>query len=101
MLSTEDVLHIAKLANVVLTEEEVSQYQKWLSEALEYVKVLEELDTTHTTATYQVTSNRSVFRQDVEDAKQHLTKEQALKNVPLTSEDGYFGVESITKNQWS
>ncbi|PIV10344.1 MAG: Asp-tRNA(Asn)/Glu-tRNA(Gln) amidotransferase GatCAB subunit C [Candidatus Portnoybacteria bacterium CG03_land_8_20_14_0_80_41_10] len=95
MLSTADVLHIAKLVNITLTHEEIPLYQRWLAQALDYIKILEELDTSQVSPTYQVTNNQAVYRPDVEDTNQHLPQSEVLKNVPLTAENGYFEVNKV------
>ncbi|TAK12291.1 MAG: Asp-tRNA(Asn)/Glu-tRNA(Gln) amidotransferase subunit GatC [Anaerolineae bacterium] len=45
-LTREDVQHIAHLARLTLTEEELERYREQLSSILEHVARLQELDTT-------------------------------------------------------
>lgn len=47
-LSQEDVLHLAALARLELTPDEVELYQKQLGDVLSYVAQLQELDTRST-----------------------------------------------------
>ncbi len=63
-LSDEEVRHIANLANLFLTEEEVKKFQKQLSETLKYVEVLNELKTDGIEPTSQVTGLENVTRED-------------------------------------
>lgn len=87
MLSVEEVKKIAKLANLSLSGEELNLYAPQLSEVLEYVKVLQELDTSEILPTYQVTGLVNVFRKDV--VTPSLSQSEALKNAAATSR-GYF-----------
>ncbi|MCD6399659.1 Asp-tRNA(Asn)/Glu-tRNA(Gln) amidotransferase subunit GatC [candidate division WOR-3 bacterium] len=45
MISEKEVKHIAKLARIKLTEEEVSCYQKQLKTILEYFAKIQKIDT--------------------------------------------------------
>lgn len=54
-LTREEVLKLAKLSRLQLTEAEIEQYQKELSTILEYVKQLESVDVSNLKPTYQVT----------------------------------------------
>ncbi len=64
-LTKDQVLHIAKLARLELTPEEVTKMTKELSSILQYVAVLSELDTSGVEPTAQVTGQKNVFREDV------------------------------------
>ena len=44
-LTREEILHLAKLANITLTDEEVAVYAKQLSEILAYIDQLNKIDT--------------------------------------------------------
>lgn len=63
-LSKEDIQNIASLARLSLTDEEVEMYQKQLSSVLDYMKVLNDVDTDNTPITAQVTGLEDVFRND-------------------------------------
>jgi len=92
MITKEEVLHIAKLANISLSEDDIPKFHQWLSEALDYVRILDEIDTEGVEPTYQVTDLEGVYRPDKEQVEQHLSQEEALSNVPLKSERGYFKI---------
>lgn len=79
MLSEEEVRHIAKLANLSLTDEEVKKFQKQLSETLEYVEILNELNTESVEATSQVTGLINVSREDF--VKPSISQEEALSGA--------------------
>ena len=92
MLSLEEVKKIAKLANLTLTEEELLKYRQQLSETLDYIKVLDELDTTKIAPTFQVTGLVNSLREDV--VKDSLSQAKALSNAKET-ERGYFVTDRV------
>jgi aspartyl-tRNA(Asn)/glutamyl-tRNA(Gln) amidotransferase subunit C len=87
-----DVSKIAKLANLPLTDEEKKKFEKQLSETLDYVKQLEEIDTKNVEPTSQVTGLENVLRED--EVRKSLTQEEALKNAKATHK-GFFKVKQI------
>lgn len=90
-----DVPHVAKLANLPLTDEEIKKFDKQLAETLAYVDNLKEIDTTKVTATSQVTGLENITREDI--AQESLTQEQALSNAKKTY-NGSFEVDAILEN---
>ena len=64
-LTKSDILHIAKLANLTLSEKEVEKYLGQLSDILSYFEKLNEVDTTKIPETSQVTGLINVAREDV------------------------------------
>ena len=91
-LTKEEVLHIAKLANLTLSEEEVKVFGEQLSETLEYVVKLKELKTENVPPTFQTTGLKNVTRND--EIKPSLTQDEALKNAKSTYK-GYFKTKAI------
>lgn len=79
-LTKEEVKHIAKLAKLKLTEEEVEKFQQQLSEVLEYMKVLNEVETGGVEPTAQVTDLENVFRED--EVSPSLEPNEALSCAP-------------------
>jgi len=63
-LSREEVLHIARLARVDLTEEEITRFSEQLSNLLENFEVLQQVDTTDVPPTAQSVALQSVMRED-------------------------------------
>jgi len=64
-ISRDDVIHLAKLSNFDLSEEEIEVLQTDLGNILEYINQLSELDTSGVEPTYQVTDLENVGRDDV------------------------------------
>ena len=92
MLSREDVLHIAKLANLDLTEEEISKFQIQLSGILDYVKKLDEVDTSNVVP-YSHTSKQVNRFQEVDSAKT-LSNKEVLQNAPR-KKNGYVVTDAV------
>lgn len=79
-LNVAEVKHIARLAKLRLTEGEVEKFQQQLSEILEYMEVLNEVDTKDVEPTAQVTGLENVFRED--EVSPSLEPLQALSCAP-------------------
>lgn len=80
-LTREDVLKLAKLARIRLTEAEVAKYQNEIGSILGYVEQLQKLDLSDTEPTTQVTGLTNVMRPDlVRDYG--ANQEDLLKNLP-------------------
>ena len=79
-LSHEEVRHIAELAKLDLTEDEVALYAGQLSNILEYFERLQELDTSHIEPTASVLPLKNVLRPDA--ATEPLTPERVIANAP-------------------
>jgi aspartyl-tRNA(Asn)/glutamyl-tRNA(Gln) amidotransferase subunit C len=85
-LTKDQVRHIAKLARLKLSEEEVDKFSKELTSILQYVDMLKEVDTSKVEPTAQVTGQTNVFRDDV--IRQKSTPPDALLNCsPLPISD--------------
>jgi len=91
-LSREEVKHIAKLARLKLTEEEVEKFRQQLSEVLDYIRVLNEIETKEEEPTAQVTGLENVFRED--EVTPSLEPQQALCCAP-TREGNFFKTEVV------
>ncbi len=87
-----NVSHVAKLASLPLTGEEKKKFESQLSETLDYVKQLGEIDTKDVSPTSQVTGLENVTREDV--VTPSLTQEEVLKNAKSTH-NGFFKVPAI------
>lgn len=91
-ISREDVLKVAHLARINLSEEEVNLFSGQLEDILEYIDKLKELDTSNIKPTSHVFDIQNVLRKDT--PKQSLSKEDALKNSPLSLR-GHFQVPKV------
>lgn len=91
-LTTADVEHIAHLARLELTTDEIEQVRRQLSDILDHFAVLAQVDTSAIAPTASVLSLRSVMRADAVQAG--LSTEDALANAP-DHQDGFFRVPAI------
>lgn len=87
-----NVVHVAKLANLPLKKEEISKFEKQLSEILTYIEKLQEVDTRNIETTSQVTGLENITRQD--GTTPSLTQEEALSNT-ISQHNGLFKVKAI------
>jgi aspartyl-tRNA(Asn)/glutamyl-tRNA(Gln) amidotransferase subunit C len=80
MISREDVEHVAALARLGLTDQEVDLMQGQLNRILEAVGRLQAVDTSSVGPTAQVIALENVMRDDV--ARPSMAREAALGNAP-------------------
>ena len=92
-LSREEVLHIACLARLGLTETEVNQLREQLSNILENFEVLQQVDTTDVPPTAQAIPLQNVTRQD-DEVIPSLPPSQILANAPRREAD-FFRVRAV------
>jgi aspartyl-tRNA(Asn)/glutamyl-tRNA(Gln) amidotransferase subunit C len=88
-ISREDVLHVADLSRLALTEEETERLAGQLSAILEAVGKVSELDLSGVEPMSHPLDLVNVWAED--DAKPSLSLEDALANAPQR-EDGFFRV---------
>ncbi len=93
-LTKEDILHIAKLANITLQESEIEKYRTQLSETIKYVENLDELDTKGVEPTSHSTNVTNVFFEDGTECTRMFTQKEALQNAKNTK-NGQFVVKRI------
>jgi aspartyl-tRNA(Asn)/glutamyl-tRNA(Gln) amidotransferase subunit C len=84
-LGREEVLHIARLARVALTEEEITRMSEQLSNLLEHFEVLQKVDTEGVPPTAQSVTLQSVMRED--SVAPSLPAEDVLANAPRREGD--------------
>lgn len=63
-ISIEEVKKIAELARLKLASEEEKRHAETISAVLDYMKILNEVDTSGVEGTYQVTGLENVVRED-------------------------------------
>ncbi len=94
MLIKEEVTHIAALARIGLTDEEIPKYQKDLSAILDYFKKLQELDTEKAEPIGHITGRFNSFREDKDEDFGSLGRVAIMKNAP-EKKDGFVKVKSV------
>ena len=91
-LTPDEVKHIARLARVGLSDDEVARFQVQLSEILDYFQRLREVDTEKLPPTAHTLAMRNVMRDD--EPLPSFDKEEVLANAPQR-EDDLFRVRAI------
>lgn len=91
MIDREQVLHVARLARLELSDAEVETMAEELSGILEHVDRISELDLSGVEPTSHVVALVNVLRAD--EPRPSLTRDRALENAPDTA-DGAFRVPS-------
>jgi len=94
VLSKEDVLHLAKLSNLTLTEDEIEKFKNQLSEIVEYFTKLNEVDTSNVEPVGQITGLTNESTGDKINKNRMLSQKEALQNAK-SKKDGFFKVKSI------
>ncbi len=79
-ISKNQVEHVAQLARLTLTEEELDKMTSQLDNILSYVDKLDELDTVRVVPTSHVFSVFNAFRDDI--VQESLPRNEALMNAP-------------------
>jgi aspartyl-tRNA(Asn)/glutamyl-tRNA(Gln) amidotransferase subunit C len=91
-LDRATVEHIAMLARLGLSDEEMESMRDKLSSILDYISLLQEVDTDDIPPTAQVIQQQNVMRDD--EVQPSLPRELVLLNAPR-SEDGYLRVNAV------
>ena len=91
-LTREQVLHIARLARLGVSEEDVAKFQEQLSDVLDHFETLKALDTEGVEPTSYPLPLESVMRPD--EVRPSLSQEDVLANAPL-AEEGAFRVQAV------
>lgn len=92
-LTREDVLKLAELSRLELTDEEIEKFSGEISKILEYVEQLQKVDVSGLEPTTQVAGLTDVMRPDEVDSYGYEPKD-LLKNVPEV-EDGQIKVRRV------
>lgn len=91
-LSRDDVLKVAELARLKLTDEQVDLFARQLGDVLTYMDTLNELDTTDVAPLAHPLPVTNVFREDT--PHESLPKHDVLGNAPVRRGD-FFGVPPV------
>ena len=93
VITPKDLEHIAKLSRLSITPSEIYIADQ-LSQAAEYVGVLDQLDTSTTPPTFQVNNNPTTLREDV--IVSGFSQSEALSQAADTYK-GYFKTTATIK----
>lgn len=91
-ITRDEIVHIAKLAMLHLTEQEIEGYTKDMQEILAYAEMINNIDTSTTDETIGATEQKNVFRKD--EIKEFKTREELLQNAP-SQDEGMFRIPKV------
>jgi len=91
-ITREDVVHVARLARLELSDEELERMREQLSAILEAVGKVAQLDLAGVEPTAHPLDLVNVLADDV--PRPSLPRDEALANAP-DPEDGFFGVPAV------
>jgi len=91
-ITRKDVEHVALLSRLEMDESDVAKFTGQLNAILDYIEVLNKVDTAGIEPTAHVLPLKNVMR--VDEVRPSLPREMALANAP-EQEDGYFKVSRI------
>ncbi len=95
-MNKKDLEHVALLARLALSDEELKKYGKQISAILSYIDQLSEVDTTNIEPTAQVTGMENIYRADEIIPWDKSEQSAALKQAPEL-EDGQIKVKRVLK----
>jgi aspartyl-tRNA(Asn)/glutamyl-tRNA(Gln) amidotransferase subunit C len=87
MLSRDQVLHVARLARLELTDDEVERYSGELSKVLDYIEKIEELDLEDVEPTSHVVDVENALRPD--EPRPSWPREAVLEAAPDAADGGF------------
>ena len=93
-LNKKQVIHVSEISNLTLTDSEIDKFTPQLSKIVEYVDMLNEVDTKDTKPTYQIVGLNNIFHEDSIDAINILSQDKALLNTDRVH-NGLFKVKAI------
>src|SRR3990167_10249899 len=93
-LTKKDILHVANLAQLKLTDKEIEKFTPQLSKIVEFVGALNEVNTDNVKPTSQTTGFVNVLRSDIVKPENSLTQDEALSGTD-NFDKGFFKVPAI------
>jgi aspartyl-tRNA(Asn)/glutamyl-tRNA(Gln) amidotransferase subunit C len=97
-LKNDEILHVAKLAKLNLTDKEINDYTSQLSSVIDYFSELSEVDTETIEPTSQTTGLENVTRQDGVKVDNFLTQDEAIGGSDKIH-NGYFKVKAVLEGR--
>jgi len=91
-ITREDVQHVAHLARLHLTDDEIDRMQTQLSNILEAIETLRDVDTSQVGPTASVIALENVMRED--EARPGMARDATLANAPLR-DDPFLRVPTV------
>ncbi len=95
-LSSEQIKHVAKLANLPVSPKEEELYSEQLSKILDYIDQLNAVNTDGVEPTFNVTGLSNVLREDA--PQESLKQEESLQNASQ-QKNGYFVTKGVFESE--
>jgi aspartyl-tRNA(Asn)/glutamyl-tRNA(Gln) amidotransferase subunit C len=95
-LSREEVLHIARLARMGITDDEVDKLREQLSDILDNFEVLRQVNTDNVPPTAQSIALENVIRGDAVSAS--YSPDDILSNAPRREQD-FFKIHAVLEDE--
>ena len=91
-ISKEEVIHIAKLASLNLSEEEIERYANDMTEILDFANMINSVNTDEIKETIAANENYNVFRKD--EVIPSTDRDVLLQNAP-SKDEGMFRIPKV------
>ena len=91
-ISKEEIIHIAKLASLNLSEEEIERYTNDMQEILEFASFINTVNTDGMNETTGANQKSNVFRKD--EVINFQNRELLLQNAP-SQDEGMFRIPKV------
>ena len=92
LINKEEILHIAKLADLKIREGEINEYAKNLQDILNFAQIINGVNTDNVEESIGTANNFNVFRKD--EIEDFGDREILLQNAP-EQEDGMFRIPKV------
>ena len=86
-IKREEVMHIANLSNLNLSEAEIDQYTEDMKQIVEFAGKVNEMDTSSVKETAFATDSYNVFRKD--EVKESMERKDLLQNAPSSNGEAF------------
>lgn len=92
MAMVDEIIRVAKLANLQLSDDEIQKYAKDMEDIVNFANTVNNVNTEGVDETIGITGNCNAFRKD--EIKNFNDREALLKNAP-EQEDGMFKIPKV------
>jgi aspartyl-tRNA(Asn)/glutamyl-tRNA(Gln) amidotransferase subunit C len=86
-IQKEEIIHIANLSNLNLSDAEVSKYTEDMKQIVEFANKVNEVDTSSVKETAFITDSVNVFRKD--EVMKSMDRKELLQNAPSSNGEAY------------
>lgn len=91
-VNKKEIVHLAKLSNLYLSEEEIEKYAKDLTEIIDFAGMINSVNTDEINETIAANENFNVFRKD--QVIPSMDRNLLLQNAP-SQDDGMFRIPKV------